>query len=420
MKITIAAIGSRGDVQPYIALGAGLRRAGYDVLLSAPTMFRDLAASYSLKHLPVSVNPQQIMEHPSMQAASKSGNPFRLMRAMFREGLPLIRKYLQEVYENCQACDAVILTQIPFGAYDAAEKRNIPFIQAGLGPVYPTAAFPMIGMNLPNWKVGWINRFTYILMDQGFWQFFRPFQNSWRKEKLGLAPFPLGGPANTIRRQAPTILGFSPSVVSTPTDWPSGVHATGYWFLDEPDGWQPPAELISFLQSGPKPVFVGFGSMPDAGAQKTTRLVVEALRMSGMRGVLQRGWGGLGSEQLPESILRVDSIPHSWLFPRMAAVVHHGGAGTTAAALRSGVPSIPTPYAADQFFWAQRVEALGVGPKSVSYHSLTAENLAGMIRQAVADTEMRDRAAALGCRIESERGVEKAVEYIAEFLEGKK
>ncbi|MGB7538165.1 MAG: glycosyltransferase [Anaerolineales bacterium] len=416
MKITIAAIGSRGDVQPYIALGTGLQKAGYEVNLSAPAMFRDLIAAYGLRHLPVSVNPQQIMEHPSMQAASKSGNPIRLIRSMFREGLPLIRRYLEEVSENCRECDAVILTQIPYGAFDAAEKRNIPFIQAGLGPLYPTAAFPMIGLNFPNWGIGSINRFTYSLMDQAFWQFFRPFQNKWRKEKLGLPPLPFGGPAARIRKNEPTVLGFSPSVVPPPADWPSDVHTTGYWFLDEPKEWRPTAALTAFLDSDPKPVFVGFGSMPDADARKTTQLVVDAVRIGGVRCVLHSGWSGLGSENLPGTVLAVDSIPHSWLFPRMAAVVHHGGAGTTAAGLRSGLPSILTPYAADQFFWAKRVEALGVGPKSVSYHALTAEKLAGRIVQAISDLEMRERAADLGRRIESEHGVEKAVEFIESHL----
>jgi sterol 3beta-glucosyltransferase len=417
MKITIAAIGSRGDIQPYIALGVALQKAGYEVTLSAPAMFRDLVAAYGLRHLPISVNPQQIMEHPSMQAASKSGNPFLLMRSMFREGLPLIQKYLEEVYSNCQDCEAVILTQIPFGAYDAAEKRKIPFLQAGLGPLFPTAAFPMIGMNFPNLRIGFVNRLTYGLLDQGFWQFFRPFQNTWRKEKLGLPPLPLGGPADTIRKRAPTVLGFSSSVVPFPADWPPTVHATGYWFLNEPPGWQPPAGLTAFLDSGPAPVYVGFGSMPDAEARKTTQIIVEALRISGQRGVLLSGWSRLGDAKLPQTVCPVDSIPHTWLFPRMAAVVHHGGAGTTAAGLRSGVPSILTPYAADQFFWAKRVEMLGVGPKSVSYHKLTAETLAGVIRHAVSDIGMREHAASFGRRIETEQGIEKAVELITNYFE---
>jgi sterol 3beta-glucosyltransferase len=417
MRITIAAIGSRGDIQPYIALGAGLQRAGYDVSLSAPAMFRELISAYGLPHLPIRVNPQRIMEHPSMQAASRSGNPFRLVRSMFREGLPLIRTYLEEAYANCQECDAVILTAIPYGAFDAAEKRNIPFVQAGLGPVYPTAAFPMIGLNLPNLRIGFINRFTYGLMDQAFWQFFRPFQNTWRKGKLGLPPLPLGGPAGKIRKNAPTVLGYSPSVVPSPADWPPAVHATGYWFLDEPPGWHPPAGLKAFLDAGPAPVYVGFGSMPDKDARQMTQLILDALRIYGQRCVLLSGWSGLGREQLPETVFPVDSVPHSWLFPRMAAVVHHGGAGTTAAGLRSGVPSILTPYAADQFLWAREVERLGVGPKSVSYHALTAGKLAEMIRRALTDQGMRERAAAFGRRMEAEHGVDTAVEYISKHLE---
>ncbi len=419
MKITIAAVGSRGDVQPYIALGAGLQQAGHEIFLSAPAMFRDVIAAYGVKHLPLSVNPQQIMEHPSMQAASKSGNPIRLMRSMFREGLPLIRMYLEEVYANCRECDAVILTQIPYGAFDAAERRNIPFIQAGLGPLYPTSAFPMIGLNFTNTRIGLFNRFTYGLMDQAFWQFFRPFQNKWRKEKLGLPPLPLGGPAAQIRKGAPTVLGYSPSVVPTPADWPSAVRVTGYWFSKPPPGRQPPNGLVEFLDSGTAPVYVGFGSMPDAESRKTTQLVVDALLISGQRCVLMSGWSRLGGGALPDTVFPVESIPHSWLFPRMAAVVHHGGAGTTAAGLRAGVPSILTPYAADQFFWAQRVDALGAGPKPVSYHKLTAGKLAEMIRRAATDTGMRERAAALGQGIETEHGVEKAVELIVNYLEGR-
>jgi sterol 3beta-glucosyltransferase len=416
MKITIAAIGSRGDVQPYIALGLGLKQAGFEVSLSAPGMFAELIAAYGLRHLPVSVNPQQIMEHPSMQAASRSGNPFRLMQSMFREGLPLIRTYLEEAYENCRGCEVLVLTQIPFGAFDAAEKGNLPFLQAGLGPMYPTSEFPVIGLNFPNLRIGAVNRLTYNLLDQAFWLFFRPFQNRWRRETLGLPPLPFGGPAGKIRGGAPTVLGFSPSVIPPPADWPADVHVTGYWFLQEPPGWQPPAGLTAFLESGPAPVYVGFGSMPDAEVRRTAQLVLDALRIAGVRGILLKGWNGLGGEALPETVFPVDSIPHSWLFPRMAAVVHHGGAGTTAAGLHAGVPSILTPYAADQFFWAKRVESLGVGPKSVSYHKLTAAKLAAMIRRAVTDQGMREKASAFGKRIEAEDGVQRAVEIIAGFF----
>jgi sterol 3beta-glucosyltransferase len=416
MKITIAAVGSRGDVQPYIALGLGLRRAGHEVALSAPAVFAELIAAYGLEHRPLSVDPRRILEHPSIQAASKSGNPLRLMRSMFREGAPLIRTLLAEAYGNCRDCDAVILTAIPNGAYDAAEQRGIPFFQAGLGPVYPTGDFPMFALNFPNLRIGFLNRLTYALLDQAFWLFFRSHQNAWRKEKLGLSPLPMGGPARRIAGTAPFVLGFSPSVAVPPQDWPPSVRATGYWFLDDPPGWRPPAGLEGFLAGGPAPVSVGFGSMPDADSPKTTGIVLEAVRLAGMRCVLIGGWGGLGSERPPETACAVDEVPHSWLFPRMAALVHHGGAGSTAAGLRSGVPSVVTPSAADQFFWARAVERLGAGPKPISYHALTAERLARRIRQAVDDPVLRQRAAEFGRRIEAERGVERAVEFINGYL----
>jgi sterol 3beta-glucosyltransferase len=419
MKITIAAVGSRGDVQPYIALGLGLRQAGHAVSLSAPAVFRELIAAYGLDHLPLSVNPQQIMEHPSMQAASKSGNPLRLMQSMFREGLPLIRTFLEEAYANCRDCDAVILTAIPNGAYDAAEKRGIPFIQAGLGPVYPTAAFPLFAFGLPNLRIGFLNKLTYSLLDHALWFFFRSYQNAWRRTELGLPPLPMGGPARKITGKAPAVLGYSPSVVPAPADWPPAVRATGYWFLNEPPGWRPPAGLTAFLESGDAPVSIGFGSMPDANAPRTTQMVLEAVRLAGRRCVLLGGWSGLGRGRLSETVFPAESIPHSWLFPRMAAVVHHGGAGTTAAGLRSGVPSVITPYGADQFFWARRVEQLGVGPKTVSYHALTAGKLAAQIRQAAEDGGMRMRAAEFGRRISSECGVAEAVECITGYLESR-
>ena len=418
MNITIAAVGSRGDVQPYIALGLGLQRAGFVVRLSAPAAFRELIAAYGLPHRPLSVDPRRIMEHPSVQAASRSGNPIRLMQSMFREGLPLIRTFLEESHANCRESDAVILTAIPNGAYDAAEQRGIPFLQAGIGPVYPTAAFPIFYLNLPGLRIGPLNKLTYTLVDHAFWMFFRSYQNTWRKKKLGLPPLPSGGPARRIRGKVPFVLGFSPSVVAPPGDWPSCVHATGYWFLDEMPGGQPTPGLEDFINRGPAPVSVGFGSMPDADAVPTARKVLEAVRRAGRRCVLIGGWSSLGEGMSDEDVFPAASIPHSWLFPRMAAIVHHGGAGTTAAGLRAGIPSIIAPYAADQFFWARAVEKLGVGPKPVPYHSLTAERLAFQIRRASEDGAMRERAAAIGRRIRAERGVEKAVACIKGYLGG--
>ncbi|MCP4593378.1 MAG: glycosyltransferase family 1 protein, partial [bacterium] len=150
-----------------------------------------------------------------------------------------------------------------------------------------------------------------------------------------------------------------------PSDWGEQAHVTGYWFLDHVSDWQPPADLVRFLESGPPPVYVGFGSMMSRRAEQTTRITLDALKQSGQRGLIATGWGALSQSDLPDEVFLIESVPHDWLFPRTAAVVHHGGAGTTGAGLRAGVPGIVVPFGGDQPFWARRVEALGVGPAPI-------------------------------------------------------
>ncbi|MGQ9552632.1 MAG: glycosyltransferase [Anaerolineae bacterium] len=208
------------------------------------------------------------------------------------------------------------------------------------------------------------------------------------------------------------LYGFSPSVIPPPSDWGSDIHVTGYWFLDAADDWAPPPALIEFLEAGPPPVYVGFGSMSNRKPEETADLVLAALARAQQRGVVLSGWSGLQKADLPNSVVMVDSIPFSWLFPRVAAVVHHGGAGTTAAGLRAGVPAVVIPFFADQPFWGQRLVALGVGPAPIPRKKLTVERLAQAIEKAVTDQAMRQRAVALGARIRAEDGVAGAVAVV--------
>jgi UDP:flavonoid glycosyltransferase YjiC (YdhE family) len=201
-------------------------------------------------------------------------------------------------------------------------------------------------------------------------------------------------------------------VIAPPADWPDYIHVTGYWFLEPPAGWEPPGDLVDFLQAGPPPVYVGFGSMLSRKPEETADLVLQALARTGQRAVLSSGWGGLKKEKFPETVFMVGSIPHSWLFPKMAAVVHHGGAGTTGAGLRAGIPSVITPFFGDQPFWGHRVYALGVGPEPIPRKRLTVENLAGAIQRAVSDMAIREKASRLGERIRAEDGIARAVAII--------
>jgi sterol 3beta-glucosyltransferase len=241
-----------------------------------------------------------------------------------------------------------------------------------------------------------------------------PFINRWRREKLHLPSIPFGQfPYSQLHgRPVPVLGGYSPLVVPKPSDWGKHIHVTGYWFLDPKPNWQPPVPLVKFLESGPAPVYVGFGSMANRRPRQTTQLVRDALEQAGQRGILATGWGGLERTDISANLFALDAVHHVWLFPKVSAVVHHGGSGTTGAGLRAGVPSVLVPHIGDQPFWAKRVVEMGVGPKPIPRHQLTARRLAEAITTAVTDTGMQARALSLGERIRAEDGLGKAVEII--------
>jgi sterol 3beta-glucosyltransferase len=248
------------------------------------------------------------------------------------------------------------------------------------------------------------------------WQAFRQVVNRWRRGELGLAPWPWRGYYHHLAAHAvPVVNGFSAHVVPRPHDWAEHVHITGYWLPPE-DAWQPPSDLLRFLDAGSPPVLIGFGSMPIRDPQRVTGIVLDALRQSGQRGILSAAWGELAQDELPETVHEIGYVPYRWLLPRTAAVVHHGGSGTTGVGLWAGVPTIVVPFLFDQFFWGRRVAELGVGPRSLPYRDLSAERLAAAIDMAASDADIRRRAAALGAQIRAENGIANAVQIIESYL----
>ncbi|MFJ5588946.1 glycosyltransferase [Streptomyces noursei] len=214
----------------------------------------------------------------------------------------------------------------------------------------------------------------------------------------------------------PVFHGFSPLVVPRPADWPSQVEVAGYWWPARPHGWRPPAELVDFLQAGPPPVFIGFGSMAPGQGERLGELVMAAVARTGMRAVVQAAWAGLGA--VGDDILAIGDLPHDWLFPRTAAVVHHAGAGTTAAGLRAGVPAVPVPVMADQPFWAARLHQLGVAARPLPFHELTAEALGAAITACVTEPALRQRAAELARRIAAEDGAAAVLARVGVVCDG--
>ncbi len=410
MKVTIIAAGSRGDVQPYLALGKGLIKAGHPVSVLASSDFQELVARTGLQFTDLGGSIESVAQ--SMDALLERGNLLEILSSMGPSARRLVGQAALNGEEACRGSDLIVagLGGL-FVGLALSEKLGIPFIPAYLYPFTPTREFPSVLTPAPPVRMpGWFNRLTHRLAQQMMWQTFRAADEKARREVLHIDAAPFRGPFASLESGCRTILyGYSRHVIPIPADWNDSIHVTGYWFLEPSAGWKAPADLEKFLQSGPPPVYIGFGSMVNRKPEEVADLVLRSLAQTGQRGVVSAGWGGLRGEDFPDSVFTVGPIPHDWLFSRMSAIVHHGGAGTTAAALRAGVPAVATPFFGDQPFWARRIHALGVGPRPIPRGRLTADRLAEAIHTAVSDAAMRERAARLGEQIRAEDGVARAV-----------
>ncbi|TDD58684.1 glycosyltransferase, partial [Actinomadura rubrisoli] len=380
----IFAAGSRGDIQPCVALGRALRGRGDEVRLVASARYSAMVVAAGLEPAPLTADPMEILESDAGQELLAGGrNPVKFLGGFRRILGPMAERLLAECLDACKGADLILGPTLGLLPQHIGEHLGVPWALIHFQPSQPTGAFPHPFIPQARLLGPWANRASFAAVDQIAWQLARPFINPWRDDVLRLKRLPVRG----VRRGSrPVLACFSPVVVPRPGDWPSYVNLTGYWFLDEP-AWEPPQELADFLADGPPPVYVGFGSMVPKDAAMTGQVVRAALRLAGVRGVVQGD-----PESSDEQVFAVRDVPHSWLFPQMAAVVHHGGAGTTAAGLRAGVPTVVCPFFGDQPYWGERVAALGAGPRPLPFRALTVPRLASKIRRAVQDQGMADRA----------------------------
>jgi UDP:flavonoid glycosyltransferase YjiC (YdhE family) len=261
------------------------------------------------------------------------------------------------------------------------------------------------------WMTRRSNRRLAAVVRQAAWLAARPWLNAVRREALGIPKLPLREPIGKLDRRGMLALHpFSLAVFPKPPGWGDSAEVTGYWFLDRELDPEPPDALREFLEAGPPPVYVGFGTQADENAAATARMAVEALRRAGQRGVVQVPPGAGGAGLREPHVFALESVSHTWLFPRCAAVAHHAASGTTAAGLRAGVPAVPVPHNSDQFSWAKRLHEIGAAPEPIPRRKLTLDRLAVAIRLATSDERMRGRAAELGESIRAEDGVGRAVE----------
>lgn len=417
MRVGLIAFGSRGDFQPFLALALALRDRGLTPIFAAHEQFVSVVRDHGIEARVLPGDVQKILDSPEGHAWLDSGtNPVSFVRRGVALVTPIIDDFCSAVADLIEEVDAVVFAPTAAGAHALARRLDIPCIMAGLQPWTPTGDHPapLLGLRSGFGRIG--NRLSGHLFEQLMWQPIRHLADRWGRRRFGKSPFPTAGSLRQVRLdEVPVLYAFSEHVVDRPRDWGSHIDMTGYWFLDHPADYVPPPDLQRFLDAGPPPIYVGFGSMTEHDPATLLRTVLDGVAQAGVRCVLSRGWMNLGHQNLPENVHPIGPVPHDWLFPRMSAIVHHGGAGTTATALRAGVPSIVVPFFSDQTFWAHRVERLGAGPASIPKRRLTAAALASAVRDVT--PTMREAARRIGGRLHAERGAERAARAIARMLE---
>lgn len=396
MRLLAVTYGTEGDTRPLVMLCHGLQAAGHEVMVLAEGGTLGSAQALGVPHAALEGD-----IHDEVVALVSRGNDMAAAsRGLARMAQRHVPAWTRQADAAAAGCDAVLTGGLAaFVGMTVAEHHGVPAIGTGMIPLTPTRAFPspfLPRLPLP----GLLNRLSYGLINQAVWRTFRAPIND--------ARLALGMPARrALWRDLPMLYGISPSLMPPPADWPANHHVCGQWRAPDAD-WQPEAALQAFMEAGPAPVYVGFGSM--TGFDRS--VMPSLLRALAPRRVLLfPGWAGVPDGPLPANVFVVGPVPHEALFPRCAMVIHHGGSGTTHSACRAGVPSLVMPLAADQFFWAARLQELGVAPAPLSQKRLDHDTLVKAIAYADA-TETRTSATVLGQAMSIERGVETAIAMV--------
>jgi len=408
MKITLLTYGSQGDVAPFAALGQGLVQAGHQVILVAPEKLKYLVNQEQIDFVAFPGDPQQMVQDLVDRAGS---NWWRMVRSMSSFVLPLGLEVSQIARKTCQDADLIVHSFLLTNTgYEIAREKNIPDISAQTFPVFTnTSDFPAPAA--PDLPLGGLYRkFTHNIVTQTFWQGSRIIYSSLRKNHQELPPL-TDWPFNPQNHwQVPILYAFSPRVIPRPADWREDVHITGYWFSNHDSSWKPDDRLVEFLEKGSAPIAVVFGSTSTRKLDGIYHKVFEALKITNQRGIIL----GQKPEELdsPKVYWQEGFIPYEWLFKHSAAVIHHGGAGTTGKALRAGIPSIILPFTSDQPFWGRQVYKLGAGPKPLHPKRLTSWKVAEAINLIVNDLKIKSRAQEIGRHLKAEDGITRAVDLI--------
>lgn len=414
MHISIFVYGTWGDIRPHVVLGQALQKLGHEVQVIASPTYEAWVRARGLSFYRMSADVNTFSKE---NASIMDQNIVQQLKMLREKVTPIFVQMGMETLEATRNSD--VLMTVEFGIpllFDVLRLNNLKMISLNPAPLNPSSEISFLGMpTLPSWmpfQSGY-SRFTYGMLQRLQWSAMGSARNQIAK-KLNLPKSNLKD-YQAMLAKTPALTTVSKHIAQRPSDWSEHWQITGYLFDDDPE-WKPPQALTDFLASGEPPVYIGFGSMVDSKPQATTQLIIDAVKKSGKRAVILTGWAGFGANDVPENIHILKYAPHSWLFPKMSAVVHHGGAGTTASAFRAGVPMTIVPHAGDQSYWGRVSQQLGVGSAPIPKKKLQVDNLAEAIGTITSTASMREKARVLSQKIEAEDGLATAVQWITRYL----
>ncbi|KAF7805259.1 sterol 3-beta-glucosyltransferase UGT80A2-like [Senna tora] len=402
LEIVMLIVGTRGDVQPFVAIGKRLQEYGHRVRLATHKNFKDFVLNAGLEFFALGGDPKVLAGYMVKHKGFLPSGPSEI---------PVQRSQIKDIiYSLLPACmdpdpeskipfkvDAIISNPPAYGHTHIAKALKVPLHIFFTMPWTPTSEFPHP-----------LSCLSYQIVDALIWLGIQDIINDFRKKKLKLRPITYLSGSYRYPPDVPYGYIWSPHLVPKPKDWGPKIDVVGFCFLDLASNYEPPESLVEWLEAGTKPIYVGFGSMPLEEAEKMTKIIVGALDKTGQRGIINKGWGGLGNLEKTKSVYVLEECPHDWLFPRCIGVVHHGGSGTTAAGLRAACPTTVVPFFGDQQFWGERVHARGVGPPPIPVHDFSLQKLVNAIRLML-DPQVRKRAVQIAHAMKNEDGVAGAV-----------
>ena len=422
MKVTILTVGTRGDVQPCIALGQAIQESGHTVSIAAPVDYQPLLENSPLEFFPIHRKFRDIYNRGSNKFYLKQKiTPLHFLFSRRKRVQPIIDDIVNDLVQACTGSDVILYTALAMPAHTIAEHLGIASIALCLQPLSRTTTFPSVFIN-PSINFGFLNYASHFLVEKALYLFFRASIQKWRNKSVTPEKPSSYYSKNYHHREYPVLNGFSSHLVSKPADWGDRKHITGFWFLREHSSKQKPsAKLRKFLENGEPPVCIDFGSMNDCRVEQRILTALEALRQLGKRVVLiqssgvTKNHGNLDNKE----VFVTSEVSHSWLFSRVCAVISHGGAGTIAAALQAGVVSIVVPFFFDQQFWGNTLASLGVGPQPIDEKKFSVTSIKKAINDAVAKRKFEEKLLNLSEKIGEENGLKNAVrafEYEASCL----